>query len=30
MSKDTKNAGYAFFFSIMLTVGTAAGAVAFF
>ena len=30
MSRDTKNAGYAFLFSIMITVGTAAGAAAMF
>lgn len=29
MSNDTKNVGYAFFYSIMITIGTAAGAVAF-
>lgn len=30
MSRDTKNAGFAFIYSIMITVGTAAGAAAFF
>ena len=30
MSRDTKNAGAAFLFSIMITIGTAAGAAAFF